>query len=47
MLVALDSGEPLLLYIALTMEVVSMVLIVERDEPRTSPNGSSTTGLES
>jgi hypothetical protein len=33
-MVALEPGEPLLLYIMATAEVVSMVLIVERREPK-------------
>jgi hypothetical protein len=33
-MVALEHGEPLLLYIVVTAEVVSMVLIVERPEPQ-------------
>jgi hypothetical protein len=33
-MVSLEHGEPLLLYIVVTTEVVSMVLIVERPEPQ-------------
>jgi hypothetical protein len=33
-MVALEPGEPLLLYIAATAEVVSIVLVAERLEPR-------------
>jgi hypothetical protein len=32
-MVAPEPGEPLLLYIAVTTKVVSMVLVVERPEP--------------
>jgi hypothetical protein len=32
-MVALEPGEPLLLYIMATAEVVSMVLVAERPEP--------------
>ena len=33
-LVALEQGEPLLLYIAASNHVVSTALVVEREEPR-------------
>jgi hypothetical protein len=33
-MVALEPGEPLLLYIMATIEVVSMVLVTEWPEPR-------------
>jgi hypothetical protein len=33
-MVALELGEPLLLYIAATTEVMSMVLVTERLEPQ-------------
>jgi hypothetical protein len=33
-MVALKPGEPLLLYITTTIEVVSMVLVIERLEPK-------------
>jgi hypothetical protein len=46
-LVAPNRDEPLLLYITATMEVVGMVLVVERDEPHTRPNGSSIAGVKS
>jgi hypothetical protein len=32
-LVSLEKGEPLLLYIATTTQVVSAALVVERDKP--------------
>jgi hypothetical protein len=32
-MVTLEPGEPLLLYVATTIEVVSMVLVIERSEP--------------
>jgi hypothetical protein len=35
-MVASEPGEPLLLYIAATAEVLSMVLVTERLEPRQS-----------
>jgi hypothetical protein len=34
MMVALQPGEPLLLYIVTTIEVMSMVLVLERLEPK-------------
>jgi hypothetical protein len=52
-MVALEAGEPLLLYIAATTESVSMVLVVEQPEPpqpqetkETSVNSSGSQGLE-
>ena len=33
-LVALEQGEPLLLYVAASNHVVSAALVVEREEPR-------------
>jgi hypothetical protein len=33
-MVALEHGEPLLLYIATTSKVMSMVLVIERLEPQ-------------
>jgi hypothetical protein len=33
-MVALEPSEPLLLYIVATAEVVSMVLVAERPEPK-------------
>jgi hypothetical protein len=52
-MVAPKPGEPLLLFITVTAEAVSMVLIVERSEPpqpqmtkETSANGSGSQDLE-
>jgi hypothetical protein len=40
--VALEPGEPLLLYIAVTAEAVSMVLVIERPDPQAAhEHGSS------
>jgi hypothetical protein len=33
-MVALEPGKPLLLYVVATTEVMSMVLVIERPEPR-------------
>jgi hypothetical protein len=33
LMVTLEPGEPLLLYVTTTIEVVSMVLVIERSEP--------------
>jgi hypothetical protein len=45
-MVALEPGEPLLLYIAATSEVVSMVLVAERPDPHNTHElrGSSADG---
>jgi hypothetical protein len=52
-IVALEPGEPLLLYIAATTEVVSMVLVIEQPEPpqpqetkEAYTNGSGSQGPE-
>jgi hypothetical protein len=43
-MVALEPGEPLLLYIAATSEAVSMVLVIERPDPHAPHElGSSST----
>jgi hypothetical protein len=48
-MVAPEPGEPLLLYIAATAEVVSMVLVVEQPEPQQPQalKGAPTTGSRS
>jgi hypothetical protein len=45
-MVALEPGEPLLLYITATAEAVSMVLVAERPKPHQhqEPKGTSATG---
>jgi hypothetical protein len=45
-LVALEPGEPLLLYIMATTEVMSMVLVIEWSEPKQPQalKGAHTTG---
>jgi hypothetical protein len=45
-MVALEPGEPLLLYIGATVEVVSMVLVAERPEPQQpqEPKGAPADG---
>jgi hypothetical protein len=48
-MVALEPGEPLLLYIVATAEAVSMVLVAERPEPcqHQEPRNASTSGSRS
>jgi hypothetical protein len=48
-MVAPEPGEPLLLYIAVTTEAVSMVLVMERPEPQQPqvPKGASASGSRS
>jgi hypothetical protein len=48
-MVAPELGEPLLLYIAATTDVMSVVLVTERSEPRQhqEPNGTSASGSRS
>jgi hypothetical protein len=45
-MVALEPGEPLLLYNAATLEAMSMVLVAERPDPHNTHElgGSSTDG---
>jgi hypothetical protein len=48
-MVALEPTEPLLLYIAATTEVLSMVLVMERPEPQQTqvPKGAPAAGSRS